>query len=144
MTFTSGNRFWENRTEHGRKKLFESPEILWKECVKYFTWCASNPLLDVQYVGKDAHRVEVPKMRAFTWTGLELFLDIESLRWYKTSESHSDFLHIITHIDKIIFTQKFEGAAAGMLNANIIARDLGLVDKKQQEIKGEQRLFNID
>ena len=47
MTFTSGNRFWENRTEHGRKKLFESPEILWKECVKYFTWCASNPLLDV-------------------------------------------------------------------------------------------------
>ena len=32
---------------------------------------------------------------------------------------------------QIIKTQKFEGAAAELLNANIIARDLGLADKKE-------------
>jgi len=30
----------------------------------------------------------------------------------------------------VIYRQKFEGASADMLNPNIIARDLGLADKK--------------
>jgi hypothetical protein len=30
-----------------------------------------------------------------------------------------------------MFTQKFSGAAVGIFNANIISRDLGLIDKKQ-------------
>ena len=33
----------------------------------------------------------------------------------------------------VIRTQKFEGASAGLLNANIIARDLGLSDKTELE-----------
>ena len=37
---------------------------------------------------------------------------------------------VIDDIEKIIYRQKFEGAAAGLLNANIIARDLGLRDKQ--------------
>jgi len=32
------------------------------------------------------------------------------------------------------YTQKFEGAAANLFNANIIARDLGLKDKQQYEV----------
>jgi hypothetical protein len=38
-------------------------------------------------------------------------------------------MEVITRIDKYIYNQKFEGAAAGFLNPNIIARDLGLADK---------------
>ncbi|GAG38531.1 unnamed protein product, partial [marine sediment metagenome] len=34
--------------------------------------------------------------------------------------------------------QKFEGASAGLLNANIIARDLGLRDGKDLTTGGEQ------
>ena len=36
---------------------------------------------------------------------------------------------------------KFEGAAAGLLHANIIARDLGLADKKDITQNKEQPLF---
>ena len=130
MAAPAGNQFWKNRTIHGRDKLFDSPETLWVEACKYFEFCDQNPLESLEFNGKDAIECIVPKMRAYTWTGLEYFLDIESLRWYKTSESHKDFLQVISRIEKVIYTQKFEGAAAGLLNSNIIARDLGLSDKQ--------------
>lgn len=34
-------------------------------------------------------------------------------------------------VETTIYTQKFEGAAVGAFNSNIIARDLGLADKKE-------------
>lgn len=137
-----GNQFWMNRTKHGRDKLFSSPEVLFNEAMSYFQWCVDNPLYEKDWVGKDAYEVDKPKMRAFTWTGLEVYLDIDSLREYKTNPTYKEFSQVISRIDKIIYTQKLEGAAAGLLNANIIARDLGLVDKKQQDIKTEQPLFS--
>jgi hypothetical protein len=72
-------------------------------------------------------------MRAFTWDGLELYLDIYSLRDYKTKPEYKDFSQVITRIEKIIFNQKFTGAASGFLNPNIIARDLGLTDKVESK-----------
>jgi len=139
--FVKGNQFWKQRTKHGRDKLFSSPDVLWEECQKYFEWCDTNPLVEIDYKGKDATSVSIPKMKAYTWSGLELFLDIDSLREYKTNPNYSEFSQIVTRVDKIIYTQKFEGSAAGFLNPNIIARDLGLTDKKEQTIIQEQPLF---
>lgn len=42
-----------------------------------------------------------------------------------------DFSGITTQVEEIVRTQKFEGASADLLNANIIARDLGLADKHE-------------
>lgn len=152
MAAPKENQFWKQRSKHGRDKIFSKPEILWEEACKYFEWCDENPLGKVEQArgGKEKKAlsvtdkgvksentglIELPLMRAYTWEGLELFLGIDSLRWYKTSDAHKDFLQIITKIGKIIYDQKFTGAAAGLLNPNIIARDLGLTDKKQVEIK---------
>ncbi|MDC9826565.1 terminase small subunit, partial [Devosia sp. ZB163] len=44
-------------------------------------------------------------------------------------------------VDEIIRAQKFEGAAAGLLNPNIIARDLGLADKQELTGKGGSPLM---
>ena len=38
--------------------------------------------------------------------------------------------------EEIIYNQKFTGAAADLLNPNIIARELGLADKQQNEHTG--------
>ena len=150
----AGNQFWKLRTKHGRKKLFSSPDVLWKEACTYFEWCDANPLKAVEQArgGKSSKKVEVsskgveveetglielPLMRAYTWEGLEIYLNIDSLRWYKTSDSHKDFLQVIRAVEKIIYSQKFTGAAAGLLNANIIARDLGLTDNQKHEHSGE-------
>ena len=123
-----GNQFWKQRYKHGRDKIFESPVSLEMAAEEYFDWCHQNPLIEIDFVGKDAVQVEKPKMRAFTWSGLELYLQVESLREYKTNPNYKDFSQVITRIEKVIYTQKFEGAAAGFLNPNIIARDLRLFD----------------
>lgn len=126
-----GNQFWKQRSKHGRDKIFEKPEYLWEAAMEYFQWCDENALIEIDFRGKDATSVNLPKMRAYTWDGLELFLDIYSLRDYKTKPEYKDFTQVITRIEKIIYTQKFTGAAAGFLNPNIIARDLGLIDKSE-------------
>jgi hypothetical protein len=42
-----------------------------------------------------------------------------------------DFIHICTYAEEVIYTHKFEGAAVGAFNANIMARDLGLSEKAE-------------
>ena len=128
MAAPLGNEFWKRRTKHGRDKLFSKPEVLWEAAQEYFQWCFDNPLIEIDFVGKDATQVQKPKIRAFTWSGLELYLDIDSLREYNSNPDYKEFSQIITRIEKIMYTQKFEGAAAGLLNPNIIARDLRLND----------------
>jgi DNA-packaging protein gp3 len=134
MAAPKNNQFWKQRSKHGRDKLFSSPELLWEEACKYFEWCDKNPLQSVEIHGKNSIECIVPKMRAYTWSGLEYFLDIHSLRDYKTKEEYKDFSQVITRIEKVIYTQKFEGAAAGLLQHNIIARDLGLTEKMDTKV----------
>jgi hypothetical protein len=144
MGAPEGNQFWKLRSKHGRDKIFESPDHLWEAACEYFDWCEVNPLMESEQAKGTAKAVkdeetgetifppnliEIPKMRAFTWEGLELFLDVSSFREYKTNPDYKDFSQVITRIEKVIYTQKFTGAAAGFLNPNIIARDLGLTDK---------------
>ena len=45
------------------------------------------------------------------------------------------FSEVRDNIKRVIFTQKFEGASAGLLNSSIIARELGLADKKEIDAK---------
>lgn len=122
------NQFWKNRTEHGRHNLFNSPELVWEESCKYFEYCDTNPIETLEFNGKDAVECIVPKMRAYTITGLCVYLDC-AVHTFDALKEKEDFLPIYTRIRQIIYTQKFEGAAAGVLNANIIARDLGLAEK---------------
>src|SRR5882724_2732709 len=121
-----GNQFRKLRSKHGRDKLFETPELLWEAACEYFEWCDSNPLIEIDFKGKDADRVELPKMRAFTIHGLCIYLDCNTKYFNDFKEAnHKGFSEVLTRIMEIIYNQKFTGAAAGFLNPNIIARDLG-------------------
>lgn len=139
MGAPKGNQFWKLRSKHGRDALFESPQLLWEAACEYFEWCDVNPLIEIDYKGKDAERVELPKMRPYTIQGLCLYLDCNTAYFrqfkHKDEKINKDFSTIITRIEETIFTQKFTGAASGFLNPNIIARDLGLVDKKEVDKK---------
>ncbi len=146
MPAPKGNQFWRIRSKHGRDKLFSSPEVLWEAATEYFEWCEKNPLMSAEQakgISKPImdekkgelvfapNLIDLPKMRPFTWDGLELYLDIFSLREYKTNPDYKDFSQVIGRIEKIIYNQKFSGAAAGFLNPNIIARDLGLKERTE-------------
>ena len=136
-SFKFGNTAWKARSSHGRNPIFETPEILEKACLEYFQWVQDNPLIAAetvkfQGVGKT---MAIPKMRAMTLDGLCTFLDISDETWRNYREK-ADFIGVIARIERIIRVQKFEGAAADLLNANIIARDLGLADKQKHEHSG--------
>ena len=59
-----------------------------------------------------------------------MFLDVTFKTWTDWRTDRSDLSHVIAWAENVIYRQKFEGASADMLNPNIIARDLGLADKK--------------
>lgn len=131
MAAPKGNQFWKARSKHGRDKIFSSPEVLWEGCVEYFEWVDDNPLKEQKVFHTDGRitHAEVSKMRAMTIGGLCIFLDIVIQTW-ENYKKDNDFLEVITRAEQVIKSQKFTGAAADLLNANIIARDLGLSDKQ--------------
>jgi hypothetical protein len=137
MAAPKGNKFWEARSKSGRGKIFETPEDLKAACCEYFEWVEENPLWESKaFPFQGQVTVEVlPRMRAMTKAGLCIFLDIAETTW-DTYRGRKDFLGVVTWAESVIYTQKFSGAAADLLNPNIIARDLGLSDKTQTEHSG--------
>jgi hypothetical protein len=141
----TGNQFWKMRNSHGRARLFKTPKAMFDAACEYFQWCEDNPLYEVDFKGKDAIEVHIPKMRAFTIHGLCIYLNCNTKYFNdfysnvsgKKDRTSKGFSDVITRIREIIYTQKFTGAAAGFLNPNIIARDLGLTDKQEIKHEGE-------
>ena len=137
MQFQKGNKFWLARSSHGRNPIFSNPEQLRNACYEYFEWVENNPLYEEKIfhsqgiITKDT----VTKMRAMTISGLCIFLDIDRTTW-ENYRNNPDFFRITKEVEEIIYNQKFTGAAADLLNSNIIARELGLADKQQNEHTG--------
>lgn len=136
------NKFWTMRSSHGRKPKFACSKKLMAACNEYFEWVQSNPLKEhkqYHHQGQLTNGV-VAKMRPMTVKGLCIFLDISLTTWATYTERDEDedqgFLGVTTRVREIIDTQKFEGAAADLLNPNIIARDLGLKDASSRELSG--------
>lgn len=145
MPAPKGNQFWKARTKHGRDKIIQSAELLKVACEQYFEWVEDNPLEEAKLVSYEGQsKLEsVPKMRAMTIGGLCLFLDITVETWTKwRSDDDKDFSDVTRWADEVIRDQKFTGASSNMLNANIIARDLGLKDLNETSHKGSVVIKN--
>ena len=139
-----GNKFWQQRSKHGRDKLFKTPDLLLEAASEYFQWCDDNPWIKKEAVksGDMAGMIiDVPTQRPYTMQGICSYLDcgvnyfnqFEDSILKKEDSLSKDFSLVITRIREAIYQQKFEGATVGAFNANIIARDLGLTDKKEIE-----------
>ena len=133
MSAPIGNQFWRKRLKHGRDHKIETAKEIEENFEEYSQWAEENPLIEVDFRGKDANKVNIPKMRAMTKDHFAMCCGLSGwdiLESYK--ERGQDFKEVITRVEKLIYYQKFTGTAAGFLNSNIIAADLGL--KTQQEI----------
>lgn len=131
MPAPEGNKFWETRAKHGRDMIFANPDILWEEAMGYFKWVDENPIMSYEWNGKDPVKCDLEKARAYSLKGLCLYLGVHEQYFNSTISTREDFSHVVSRIRDIIFTQKFELAAAGLLNHIIIVRDLGLVEKQE-------------
>lgn len=132
MSAPLNNNFWTLRSKHGRDKIFSDPVILLEAAGEYFETVNAAPWHKNEAIkGGDAAGtiVQIPTQQPYTLKGLCHFLGIRFPTWelYKQRE---EFKEVITEIEDFVYNQKFIGATVGAFNANIIARDLGLVDKK--------------
>lgn len=128
------------------KPKFESAEMLLESVEDYFQWVEDNPLMAAEVVKfqGNATLTQVPKMRAMTISGLCLFIDIGIDTWIQWREKRQDLSNVIMYAEETIKNQKFAGAAADLLNANIIARDLGLRDNVGVEHSGTVHYEKMD
>jgi len=123
---------WEISKPFGRPPKFNTPKELWDEACKYFAWIDDNPLMEQKVFSFQGttHKTKVEKMHAMTINGLCLHMGIteDTLKNYSKKD---DFLGVVEHVRKCIYEQKLTGAAADLLNASIISRELGLIDKTE-------------
>ena len=133
-----------------KHKYIETPERLWELFTQFVEHENSNPMYKVEYVGKDGDQVDTPLQVPITFEAFECWLAdkeiINDLGNYSSNlnGAYDDYLPIITRIRNNCFAQNFKGASVGLFNANIIARKLGLSDKKEINDNREPRVFKLD
>lgn len=150
MAAPKGNDFWKQRARHGREKIFSTPDELWDAACEYFQWAIDNPLNQAEPIksGELAGTcMSVEKMRPFSISGMLIFFGTSNGYWRKfraEQKDNDEFFTVIQKIEAVIWTQKFEGAATGLLQPNIIAMELGLKQRTDVTTDDEKIGAGID
>lgn len=132
--FHKGNQVWRLRKENGSKTRYQPGELLDK-FEEYVDYCLKNPLQELQLVKFKEHyeEADVPKMRAISIKGFCAFAGISE----NTFHYYSKKLDLAEEVELIrTYTEnaQYEGAAAGLLQHQIVARMIGLADKKEMSV----------
>lgn len=125
----------------GKPKSIRTPEKLLELWHSFLDWIEENPRY-VNTISK-GEVIKVAHKRPLTWSRFDTWLynkgiihDLEDYRLNRDGR-YGDYGGVITRINRQMYADKFEGAAVGAFNANIIARDLGLADKSKTEHSGK-------
>lgn len=141
MAAPLGNEYWKKRKVSGRTKIIKTAQELWELACDYFQRCDDNPWHRTDFKGKDAQKVLIPTARPYTWSGFNDYcferVGLTKLEHYKVNLDgrYKEFVDVIARINNIMITQKMEGAIVGAFNPNIIARDLGLTERRDYEVR---------
>jgi hypothetical protein len=119
--------------QRGKQRVIEYPEELLEAAREYFEWVEENPMFEMKpyVIGAKVKMVEVPKARVPILRGLCAFIGISSDAWRRWKKERPDLLEALELIEDVIYENKFAGAAAGLFNAALVSRDLGLADKTE-------------
>ena len=123
----------------GKHKYIETPELLWQYFCDYIAHERNNPMFKTEYVGKDGNEVRTPLETPITFEGFECYLADEGIITHLSDYSankegiYKEYSTIITRIKQNCFVHNFKGASVGLFNANIIAKKLGLIDKREND-----------
>lgn len=129
----------------GRRPLFETPEKLIEAAIKYFQWLEENPLHEAKVVSYQGNTSieDVPKMRAATLTAMCLHMGTSPRTWLMWKSDRPDLKEAMDWCEDLIRDQKYVGGAAGLLNPNIIMRDLGLAERNELSGPNGQPLQSV-
>lgn len=114
----------------GRPVAYQ-PDELWAKACEYFEWAKASMLKEEKVFGTGL-RAEINHAKPFTRQGLSVFLGVTP-KTLDNYEQRAEYEFVMSAIRSIMFDQKFSAAAAGLMNANLIARELGLAERVRQE-----------
>ena len=127
-----------------------TPEVLWALACKYFLQGRQDEMERKDFIrsGESAGKVvKVPVTRPYSWTSFELYLtylgvrrSLQDIRLNRENQ-FNEYIPVIQKIDSVIYQQKFDRAAMGDYNPQLIIRDLGLAEKVDAKLQQEQPLF---
>lgn len=127
--FQPGHKLWMRRnpkTGH-RPSIFKTPDAFSEACKEYFEWVESNPLFEERLFQHNGEVIAgvVSKPRAMSIRSACLHMGISDETWFNYRK-RAEFKEVVSWAEAVIYTQKFEGAVAGLMHPVIIARELGL------------------
>lgn len=113
---------------------FADGDALWKACVEYFEWVDANPLYAVQLVTYQGRTTQVPvrKVRAMTKGDLCRFLGIQRSTWNAWKRDRPNLGPTVEKVESVVWCWQFSHAAAGLLDAGLVIRQLGLANRTVQ------------
>lgn len=126
-----------HRGTGGRPPSF-SPATLLKVAYDYFEWAEQNPIGTHKISVSNGEEINSYQMtpRPLLITEFCLYAGINEDTWY-TYCHKVDYSETCKLIKNAIYNQKLQGAAVGLFKENIIARHLGLTDKKETKVSIE-------
>lgn len=132
------NLFVPFNAKMGRPRKFATPGALLKAFQEYLDDRKNRPLVSKEtesgFVGESNMAKAKEKMKNHPLSIVDFCVYLGCCRnWW--NELPSEFLGVKSRIADYIFTYQLKGAETGEFNANIVARELGLADKK--EVTGE-------
>ncbi|WEY17726.1 terminase small subunit [Vibrio phage Vc1] len=104
-----------------------TPEQLMQLVVNYFEWAETNAIKaggSESFQGR-TYQDTIHRPRVFTWNGLTLFPGVSTgiiQRWKR----QPGYMEVLDFADMVIREQKYQYAANGMINTNMIAKELGI------------------
>ena len=130
-----GNKYWMVRLKDGREKDY-TPEELADAIEAYFDWCDNNPIdkVDVVKSGMDAGKLlYIPTVRPYLIEGLCDFLhiSIQTFYNYEKAKGYEDYFEVTAYARNRVFTQNLTYGYTGAFDSALVARKLGLAERKE-------------
>ena len=104
-----------------------TPEQFFDIAKRYFQWAEENAIkaAETATFQGDVNEWGVNKPRIFTITGLSLFCGVNqsTLTRYRHDPNYAP---VMEFIDSVIYEQKFQLAAVGMINASFVGKEMGI------------------
>ena len=136
MAAPKGNQYAKGCKTSGKPLAFDTPDKWRKAIDSYFDWCDNNPIdkVDVVKSGMDAGKLlYIPTVRPYLIEGLCDYLNISMQTFYnyEKAKGYEDYFEITAYARNRVFTQNLTYGYTGAFDSALVARKLGLAERKE-------------
>jgi hypothetical protein len=146
MPAPKGNKFAVGNK--GTEKKFTPQQ--WSDIIEeYFNYCDNNPLFKNEAL-KSGDRageiIRIPTARPYLIEGLCNYANIHPQTFYNylEKEGYEDYFEITARARNRIYQQNIEFGYVGSYDSNLVARKLGLADKKELRAELKEQKINLE